>query len=384
MVRRRNIHVSGSPPVDVKDHLTAARELLAGTIGIDAHIDTVQRVLAMCEDLHVRRHVGHVDLPRLREGGMRAPFFALWVPVFFRGAEAVRRTLDLRDAMQSVFDAYPDEIELAITAADIERITSADKIAALLSIEGGHAIDDDLRVLRMYYQLGIRSITLTHARNTNWADSVSDTPTHGGLTDFGREVLQEMNRLGMLIDLAHVSDETFYDALAVTADPVIVSHSSMRALSNVPRNVSDEMLRALARNGGVIGINFGMGFINPKDADKLRAATDAEAEAPFLTGKALDEYAVRNAQQLFGTRAEVVATVEDVADHIDHAVEIAGIDHVGIGSDFDGIAGTANGLEDVSKMPALVAVLMRRGYANVNLKKLLGENFLRVIREVVG
>jgi membrane dipeptidase len=364
--------------------LAQARKLMAEAIGIDAHIDTIQRVLVMDEDLGKRHSVGHVDIPRLREGGMLAPFFAFWVPVFFRGAEAVRRTLDLRDAMQSVFEAHKEEIELATTAADIERIVKARKIAAFLTIEGGHTIDDDLRVLRNYYRLGVRSMTLTHARNTNWADSASDTPAHNGLTDFGKEVVREMNRLGMIVDLAHVSDKTFYDALAVTTKPVVVSHSSMRAISRVPRNVSDDMLRALAKNGGVVGINFGMGFINPKDAEKLKQATDAEAEAPILTGKALDDYAAENAQNLFGKQVQVVATVEDIADHFDHAVKTAGIDHVGIGSDFDGIAGTANGLEDVSKIPALVAVLLKRGYAEADLKKILGGNFLRVLREVTG
>jgi membrane dipeptidase len=379
--------ISGIQTVAVEPRgadLAAARKVLADSIGIDSHIDTVQRVLVMGEDLAKRWDVGHVDIPRLREGGMRAPFFALWVPVFFRGAEAVRRTLDLRDAMQTLFDAHPDQIELATTASDIERIVKSGRISAFLTIEGGHTIDDDLRVLRMYCRLGIRSMTLTHARNNNWADSSTDLPAHNGLTDFGKDVVREMNRLGMVVDLAHVSDDTFYDALEVTSKPVIVSHSSMRALSNVARNVSDEMLRALAKKDGVIGINFGMGFINPKDAAALRSATTTEAEAPELTGKALDEYAAENAQQLFGTRIKVVATVEDVADHIDHAVKIAGINHVGIGSDFDGIAATANGLEDVSKMPALVAVLLRRGYVENDLKKILGENHLRVVREVTG
>lgn len=364
--------------------LARARKLMGKALGIDSHIDTIQRVLVMGEDLGQRHESGHADIPRLREGGMHAPFFAFWVPVFFRGAEAVRRTLDLRDAMQSVLDTHKDRIELATTAADIERIVKAHKIAAFLTIEGGHAIDDDLRVLRMYYHLGIRGMTLTHARNNNWADSANDAPVHNGLTDFGKEVVREMNRLGMLVDLAHVSDKTFYDALAVTSKPVIVSHSSMRAISNVARNVTDDMLRALAKNGGVIGICFGMGFINPKDAEALRSATETEAEAPSLIGRALDEYAAENAQKLFGTRAKVVATVEDVADHIDHAVKIAGIDHVGIGSDFDGIAATANGLEDVSKMPALVAVLLNRGYSETDLKKILGENHLRVVCEVTG
>ena len=366
-----------------EESIAQARKLMAEAVGIDGHIDTIQRVL-IGEDLGKRQEAGHVDLPRLREGEMHAPFFALWVPVFFRGAEAVRRTLDLLDAMQSLLDAHNDQIELAMTAADIERIVKARKIAAFLTIEGGHAIDDDLRVLRTYYRLGIRSMTLTHARNTNWADSSSDTPAHNGLTDFGKEVVREMNRLGMLVDLAHVSDKTFYDTLAATTKPVIVSHSSMRAISDVPRNVSDDMLRALARNGGVIGVNFGMGFINPKDAEALRSATDTEANAPLLKGKELDDYAAENAQKLFGKRVTVVATLEEVADHIDHAVKIAGIDHVGIGSDFDGIAGTANGLEDVSKMPALIAILLKRGYAENDLKKILGGNFLRVVREVTG
>jgi len=366
------------------DEMTAARKLAAQAIGIDSHIDTVQRVLVMGEDLSKRWDVGHVDIPRLHEGGMHAPFFAMWVPVYYRGAEAVRRTLDLRDAMQSMLDAHPEQIELATTAADIERIVRSGKISVFLTIEGGHQIDDDLRVLRMYYRLGIRSMTLTHSRNNNWADSATDQAVHNGLTAFGEEVVREMNRLGMLVDLSHVSDKTFYDALAVSAKPVIVSHSSMRALSNVPRNVSDDMLRALARNGGVIGICFGMGFINPRDAEALRSATKAESDDPSLTGKALDEYAAKNATKLFDTHVSVVATVEDVADHVDHAVKIAGIDHVGIGSDFDGIAAAANGLEDVSKMPALIAVLLSRGYPEDDLKKILGGNHLRVIREVTG
>jgi len=373
----------GVHQINQEDTFARARKLLAEAIGIDSHIDTIQRVM-LGEDLSKPDDTGHVDIPRLREGGMHAPFFAFWVPIFFRGAEAVRRTLDLRDAMQSVLDANRDQIEMATTAADIERIVKAQKIAAFLTIEGGHAIDDDLRVLRNYYRLGIRAMTLTHAGNTNWADSANDTPAHNGLTDFGKEVVREMNRLGMLVDLSHASDKTFYDALSVTNKPVILSHSSMRAISNVPRNVSDEMLCVLAKNGGVVGINFGMGFINPKDAEKLRLATQTESKAPLLTGKALDDYAAENARKLFGTRANVVATVEDVADHIDYAVKIAGIDHVGIGSDFDGIAGTANGLEDVSKMPALVAVLLKRGYAESDLKKILGGNFLRVVREVTG
>jgi membrane dipeptidase len=360
------------------------RKLADEAIGIDSHIDTVQRILVMGEDLGKKWDVGHVDIPRLHAGGTHAPFFALWVPVYFPGAEAVRRTLDLRDAMQTLFDAHKDLIEIATTATDIERIVKARKIAAFLTVEGGHTIDDDLRVLRMYYQLGIRSMTLTHSRNNNWADSATDTPAHNGLTDFGKEVVREMNRLGMVVDVSHVADKTFYDALEVTTKPVMLTHSSMRAISDVPRNVTDEMLWALAKNGGVVGITFGEGFINPKDAEALRSAIEIETTAPLMTGRTLDDYAAQDVRKLFGTRVKVAATVEDVADHIDHAVKIAGIDHVGIGSDFDGVSGPPNGLDDVSKMPTLIEALLERGYSDRDLKKILGGNTLRVIREVTG
>lgn len=378
------VHTAVRARSRLKDIPAHARRLAAEAIGIDSHIDTVQRILVMGEDLSKRWDVGHVDIPRLHAGGTHAPFFALWVPVYFPGAEAVRRTLDLRDAMQTLFDAHKDKIELATTATDIVRIVKKDKIAVFLTVEGGHTIDDDLRVLRMYYQLGIRSMTLTHSRNNNWADSATDQPVHNGLTDFGKEVVREMNRLGMVVDVSHVADKTFYDTLDVTTKPVMLTHSSMRAISDVPRNVTDEMLWALQKNGGVVGITFGEGFVNPKDADALRAAIEIETTAPVMTGRTLDDYAAQDVRKLFGTRVKVAATVEDVADHIDHAVKIAGIDHVGIGSDFDGVSGPPNGLDDVSKMPALIEVLLERGYADRDLKKILGGNTLRVIREVIG
>src|SRR5579872_6776828 len=247
--------------------LFAAIPLFGQNVVIDSHIDTAQRVLIDHVDLTERSTVGHVDLPRLREGGVNAPFFALWVPTYYHGAEAVRRTLDLRDAIQGLFDAHPEQIALALTAVDVERITASGKIAAILTIEGGHQIDDDLAVLRMYHRMGIRAMTLTHFRNTGWADSSTDQPAHHGLTDFGKEVVREMNRLGMLVDISHVSDKTFFDTLAVTTKPVIASHSSCRSISDVPRNMTDEMLRALARNGGVVGINFSGGFLSQKEAD---------------------------------------------------------------------------------------------------------------------
>jgi membrane dipeptidase len=355
-------------------------------IGIDSHIDTAQRVLIDRADITQRSPIGHVDIPRLKEGGINAPFFALWVPTYYNGAEAIRRTLDLRDAMQRIFDAHPDMIALALTAADVERITRNGRIAAILTIEGGHQIDNDLGVLRMYHRLGIRSMTLTHFRNTEWADASTDKPAHNGLTAFGKEVVREMNRLGMIVDISHVSDKTFADVVAVSTKPVIASHSSCRAISDVPRNMTDDMLKALAKNGGVVGINFGEGFVNPKDAEKLKSAFTAAAEdRPTLTGKALDEYAEAEfRKEMKAPPMTVFATLDDVAEQIDHAVKVAGIDHVGIGSDFDGIDGPPKGLEDVSKMPALKAALKKKGYTDEDLKKIFGLNTLRVLREVTG
>jgi membrane dipeptidase len=358
--------------------------LYAQTIGIDSHTDTMQRVMIDRADITQRSPVGHVDIPRLRQGGVNAPFFALWVPTYYKGAEAIRRTLDLRDAAQRLFDSHPEQIALALNAADIERIAKSGRIAVILTVEGGHQIDDDLSVLRMYYRLGIRSMTLTHFRHHNWADSSTDTPVHNGLTDFGKEVVREMNRLGMIVDISHVSDKTFYDVLGVSTKPVIASHSSCREISDVPRNMTDDMIRALAKNGGVIGINFGEGFLNPKDAGILKADIARVADEPTLTGKALDNYADEQFRKEEMQHPETYATIDDAVAHIDHAVQIAGIDHVGIGSDFDGISAPPKGLEDVSKMPALAAALRKKGYSDPDIRKIFGGNTLRVLREVTG
>jgi membrane dipeptidase len=372
-------------PVGGQDFGAQARRIHAETIGIDSHIDTLQRVVNGKEDISRRTGKGHVDLPRLREAGMRAPFFALYVPTYYKGSEAVRRTLQLRDAMQSVLDAHPDQIELALSATDVERIGKTGKIAAVLTIESGHAIADDLAVLRTYHRLGIRSMTLTHFRNTNWADSSTDMPEHGGLTDFGREVVREMNRLGMIIDISHVSDKTFYDTLAATTRPVIASHSSCRALTDVPRNMTDDMIRALGRNGGVIGINFGANFLSQKEAEASRRnfATRAAVD-PGLTGRALDEFATKDYLDTYSVMRPNLATIADAVAHIDHVVKLIGVDHVGIGSDWDGISSVPAGLEDVSRIPHITAALLERGYSEQDVKKILGGNFLRVMRQVIG
>jgi membrane dipeptidase len=366
-----------------EDYLERARKLAAQYIGIDSHIDTAQRVLLDGEDLTKRTGRGHVDLPRLRDGGVRAPFFALWVPSYYPGAEAVRRTLDLRDAMVRFVDAHPGEIAIATSAEEIERTVRAGKIAAVLTAEGGHQIANDLAVLREYRRMGIMAMTLTHFRNNDWADASTDRPAHNGLTAFGKDVVREMNRIGMMVDVSHVADRTFYDALAVSTKPVILSHSSCRALSKVPRNVTDDMLRALAKNGGVIGINFGEGFLNQRDAEALmKSIGDNTAADPKLTGKSLDDY---SAKEFHSEKPmKVFATLDDAVAHIDHAVKVAGIDHVAIGSDFDGISGPPRGLEDVGKMTHLVAALLKKGYSNADVKKIMGGNTLRVVRAVVG
>jgi membrane dipeptidase len=369
--------------------VTAAPALFAQApryLGIDTHIDTAQRVLIGHVDIGQRLPDGQVDIPRLKEGGMRAPFFALWVPTYYKGAEAVRRTLDLRDAMQGVFDRYPDQIEMATTAGELERIVKSGKIAAVLTLEGGHQIADDLAVLRMYQRMGIRAMTLTHFRNNNWADSSTDKPQHNGLTDFGKQVVREMNRIGMIVDSSHVSDKTFYDTLAVTTKPVIASHSSVRAIAEIPRNMTDDMLKALARNGGVVGINFGAGFVNTKDARATMANINGmAAQEPNLTGKALDDYAAKEYEREQGPPPHSAATIDDVVANIDHVAKVAGIDHVGIGTDFDGIGNDVpKGLEDASKMPALATALRNKGYSEADVEKVMGGNFLRVMKQVIG
>ncbi len=363
----------------------AALSSFAQTIGIDTHIDVAQRVLIEGVDLANHLSDGQVDIPRLHAGGMNAPFFALWVPTYYKGSEAVRRTLDLRDAMQGLLDKHPDQIQLALTASDIERITKAGKIAAVLSLEGGHQIDDDLHVLRMYQRMGIRAMTLTHFRNNNWADSSTDKPQHNGLTDFGKEVVREMNRIGMIVDISHVSDKTFYDAVAVSTKPVLATHSSCRALNDVPRNMTDDMLRALAKNGGVVSINFFPSFISPKDAEAgQRLISKQTAHEPDVTGAALDEYAKKAYFDELRNMKPASATIDDVVAHIDHAVKVAGIDHVGIGSDFDGIDSVPHGLEDISKMPKLAAALKQKGYSDADIQKIWSGNVLRLMRAVIG
>jgi membrane dipeptidase len=319
------------------------------------------------------------DIPRLRQGGVGAQFWSVYVPASMAGQRAVTATLEEIDIVHRMIARYPDDFELALTADDVQRIFLQGRIASLIGMEGGHSIDSSLGALRMFARLGARYMTLTHSKNVPWADSATDKPEHGGLTPFGEDVVREMNRLGMLVDLSHVSEETMEDALRVTRAPVIFSHSSARALCDHPRNVPDAILKQLPKNGGVVMVSFVPQFTTP-EAAAWDAAQEAESERIQALTPA-DEAAVKAGIAAWTVKhPRPKVTVARVADHVDHIRKVAGIDHVAYGSDFDGITAAPSGLEDVSKFPALTAELLRRGYTELEVKKVLGLNLLRVMR----
>jgi membrane dipeptidase len=321
------------------------------------------------------------DIPRLRAGGVGAQFWSVYVPPTPSGPAPVEAVLQQIDVVHRLVARYPDTFELALTADDITRIHRRGKIASLIGMEGGHSIDNSLAVLRMTYALGARYMTLTHVKNTDWADAAGDQPKHHGLTPFGEQVVREMNRLGMLVDLSHVTDETMRAALKVSQAPVIFSHSGACAVCDCPRNVPDDVLRLTTANGGVVMVCFLPGYLTEKGRASM-AAADAEKAR-------LRDLYPENSPQLKEALAawhkhhpwQHEASLTDVADHIDHVRKVAGIDHVGIGSDFDGFDGPPDGLEDVSCYPALLAEMMRRGYTKEDIKKLAGLNLLRVMHE---
>jgi membrane dipeptidase len=319
------------------------------------------------------------DIPRLRRGGVGAQFWSVYVPASLAGQQAVTATLEQIDIVYRMVARYPDVFEIARTADDVERIFKAEKIASLIGMEGGHAIDSSLGALRMFSRLGARYMTLTHSKNVPWADSATDTPEHGGLTPFGEDVVREMNRLGMIVDMSHVSPDAMEDVLRVTQAPVIFSHSSARALCNHPRNVPDAILRVLPKNGGVVMVSFVPGFTTPQASAWDIAQEIEQARLEKVTPK--NESAMEAGMAAWlAAHPRPKVTVAQVADHIDHVRKVAGIDHVGYGSDFDGISSAPSGLEDVSTFPALTAELLRRGYSDDDVKKVLGLNLLRVMR----
>jgi membrane dipeptidase len=365
-----------------------ARRLLRETPVIDGHNDYPWEVRQRAKgditklDLRVPQPAIMTDLPRLKAGGVGGQFWSVYVPSPPPGTDpavSVTQTLEQIDVVHQMAARYPDALSLALTADDVERAIKQGRIASLIGMEGGHSINSSLAVLRMMYRLGARYMTLTHSLNTPWADSATDAAKLDGLSPFGEQVIQEMNRLGMLVDLSHVSPATMGDAIRIATAPVIFSHSSARALTDVPRNVPDEILRELPRNGGVVMVTFVPGFVSQEVADWGKRET---SERTRLTGtlgnnqeaitKALEDWRRGNP----APRASVI----QVADHVDHIRKVAGIDHVGLGSDFDGITSVPAGLEDVSTFPTLVAELLRRGYTDEDIRKIASRNILRVMR----
>jgi membrane dipeptidase len=369
----------------VTDHLAAATALLARSPLIDGHNDLAWQLREMAgpdaarTDIAAPLSTTHTDLPRLAQGKVGAQFWSVFVPVTLAGEAAVATTLEQIDFVRDMVRRYPGALELALTAADVERIHASGKVASLLGAEGGHSIASSLGVLRMFYELGVRYLTLTHNRNTGWADSATDQPDAGGLSDFGREVVTEMQRIGMLVDLSHVAPATMADALDTARAPVIFSHSSALALCDHPRNVPDQILARLPASNGVCMITFVPAFVSQECRDWERGV-EAEVQR---RGMDREDYPGWNAVR--GELAQVSppprATIAQVADHIEHVRGVAGVDHVGIGSDFDGTPDLPDGLGDVSCYPALFAELLDRGWSEDDCARLAGGNVLRVMRD---
>src|SRR5581483_2482927 len=360
----------------------AAAEKRAVTV--DTHADTPTEYLDHPFDLGAWNKRGHFDYPRMKAGGLDAEFFAAYVPAKYAGNGAAAYCMKIMETIHEMADDYPQWVRFARSASDIRRIVAGGKRAILIGIEGGHAIEDSLDLLRGFYRFGARYMTLTHTNSNDWADSSGDQPKHNGLTPFGKQVVLEMNRLGMLVDVSHVSDKTFYDVIDTTKAPVIASHSSARALDDHPRNMTDDMLRAMAKNHGVVMVNFYPVFLSNqvREAYKEReerlkpAIAELRAKDPS-EGPQFQE----GMRKLMADNPLPKVPWTVIVDHIDHIVKVAGIDTVGIGSDFDGIGETPEGMEDVSHLPQIREELQRRGYSQADIRKIMGENFMRVFAE---
>jgi len=363
---------------------------------IDTHADTPQRFLDEGFDIGSTdpNDVGHISLDKARRGNLGAEFFSIWVEPETNQGHFARHTFDLIDSVHQQAARHPDRMMMAFSVADIERAHREHKLAALMGIEGGHSIENDIRLLRDYYRLGVRYMTLTWSNTNEWADSSGDindakVQHHNGLTDFGKQVVLEMNRLGMMVDISHVSDKTFWDAITTTKAPVIASHSSARALVNAPRNMTDDMLRAVAKNGGVVQVNFFSGFDDQNywNASRAQAKDESAAEQKYIEdlraqGKTvtfMDEDRIEREWAAKIPRPPLKSLI----DQIDHVAKVAGIDHVGLGSDFDGVAGaTPMGIDSAADLPKITQALLDRGYSAQDIHKILGGNTLRVFGEV--
>jgi membrane dipeptidase len=374
-------------PVSTRNgpELDRIRELLRAAPLIDGHNDLLWEMRLRIEkgesipDVAARQPTLMTDIPRLKEGGVGGQFWSVYVPSYFQDERAVIATLEQIDALHALVARHPAEFALARTADDVERIAKSGRVASLIGVEGGHSIGSSLGVLRMLAALGAGYLTLTHNDNTPWADSATDEPVNGGLSTFGEEVVRELNRVGMLVDLSHVSPDTMRHAIEVSEAPVIFSHSSARALCDIPRNVPDDVLEMIGRTGGVVMVTFVPSFLTPVGAE---ASAAAWREVHRLRAEHPDDpAAVEAAMDLWDKEnPDPPATVDDAADHIDHVRDVAGVEHVGVGSDFDGAPSMPKGLEDVSGYPNLFAVLADRGYSEEDLTKIAGRNVLRVMR----
>ncbi|MBI1849217.1 MAG: membrane dipeptidase [Planctomycetes bacterium] len=349
-------------------------------IVVDTHVDTTSRLLDEGFDLEARATTGHLDLPRMREGGLGAPFFSIYVAAEWVGRGASRRALDMIDTVYEQCDRHPSEIALAVSVADAERLHREGRVAAFMGIEGGHAIENSLRTLREFHRLGVRYMTLTHVNTNDWADSSTDDARWGGLNAFGREVVREMNRLGMMVDVSHVSDDCIRDVLETSEAPIIASHSSCRAISNIPRNLPDDLIRAIAAKGGVVQLNFGTLFLSQAAAgvawpaiEKINALRKSAGSNPVTANEEIE--------RMRKSIPTVHVPAEALIDHIDHVVKLVGADHVGLGSDFDGVPSVPDGLEDCSKLPWITKRLLEKGYSEDDVIKILGGNLLRVLGE---
>jgi membrane dipeptidase len=354
-------------------------------ITVDTHADTPSEFMDKPFDLSVLNTRGHFDYPRMKSGGLDAEFFAAYVPREYANKGAAGYCLKIMETIHEMVDNYPSWVWFAGSTSDIRSIVAGGHRAILIGIEGGHAIEDSIEVLRAFYRLGARYMTLTHTNTNNWADSSGDQPKHNGLTPFGKQVVLEMNRLGMLVDISHVADKTFFDAIETSKAPIIASHSSARALAHHPRNMTDEMLQALAKNNGVAMVNFYPVFLSDTvwEASKARDERLKDAIAAIkVKDPSEGEVYKAEVKKLMDANPPPKVPYTIIVDHIDHMVKVAGIDHVGIGSDFDGIPDTPQGMEDVSKLPAIRAELERRGYSQTDIRKIMGENFMRVFAEV--
>jgi membrane dipeptidase len=364
-----------------------ARKLHFSSIVLDTHDDTTQRFFSKTFDLAKRNPDGHIDIPRMREGGMNAIFFSIWIDGRTIGPLAVQKALDQIDAVRENVQKNSRDMVFCRTAEEVRRAQAQGKIAALMGVEGGHMIGNDIRIVRIFGDLGVRYMTLSHFYNDEWADSSTDKPAHNGLTDYGKDIVREMNRQGIMVDISHVSDKTFYDALEVSKAPLIASHSSCRALCSHPRDMSDDMIKALAAKGGVIQINYEKSFIDQayKDAsDKVSGGVVAIFEQLKKEcgddQECLGKKMVEMEKQAVAEGKLPHVSWERIIDHIDHVVKLVGADHVGLGSDFDG-ASMPEGMDDCSQLPKITEALMRKGYPDDDIRKILGGNTLRVMEQ---